>query len=305
MQLLSSVRLTSNGGIQMKKDWMSTKYLVLFFVLTLAWTWLCGFIPVLFGFAGTGIGTFVFYFGGGAPSVVALFLVFLTYPKDKRKDYFRRCFSFRQMGWKWPLITVAIFTLMSVVSVSIGVGLMGSEMPGMDYIKAIAANPLNIFLVLLLSLVSGPLNEEFGWRGYALDRLLLKFGFLRGSLILGFIWAIWHLPWYFTPGQAQYNLLQDSVFHALMFIPSVMMLSVFVSFVYVKTGRSILAGALVHMFSNLIGSQLLSPYTTEISMLVRYTNMVFFLGVIVYAAFSRKFKDEAQAVIGSIGKQED
>jgi membrane protease YdiL (CAAX protease family) len=209
------------------------------------------------------------------------------------------------MGWKWPLITIVIFTLLSVVSVSTGVGLTGSEMPGMDYIKAIGANPLNIFLVILLSLVSGPLNEEFGWRGYALDRLLLKFGFVKGSLILGFIWAIWHLPWYFTPGQAQYNLLQDSVFHALMFIPSVMMLSVFVSFVYVKTGRSILAGALVHMFSNLIGSQLLSPYTTEISMLVRYTNMVFFLGVIVYAAFSRKFKEEAQAVIESIGKQED
>ena len=288
----------------MKKDWMSTKYLVLFFVLTLAWTWICGFIPVLFGFSGTGAGTFVFYFGGGAPSVVALFMVFLTYPKDKRKDYFRRCFSFKQMGWKWPLITIVIFTLLSVVSVSTGVGLMGSEMPGMDYIKAIGANPLNIFLVILLSLVSGPLNEEFGWRGYALDRLLLKFGFVKGSLILGFIWAIWHLPWYFTPGQAQYNLLQDSVFHALMFIPSVMMLSVFVSFVYVKTGRSILAGALVHMFSNLIGSQLLSSYTTEISMLIRYTNMAFFLGVIVYTALSRRFKEETSAVIGNIQKQE-
>ena len=43
----------------MKKNWMSTKYLVLFFVLTLAWTWICGFIPVLFGFTGTGAGTFV------------------------------------------------------------------------------------------------------------------------------------------------------------------------------------------------------------------------------------------------------
>ena len=254
----------------MKKDWMSTKYLVLFFVLTLAWTWICGFIPVLFGFTG---------------------------------DYFRRCFSFKQMGWKWPLITIAVFTLLSVVSVLIGTGLMGYEMPTMDYIKAIAGNPLNIFLVLLLSLISGPLNEEFGWRGYALDRLLIRFGFLKGSLLLGFIWAIWHLPWYFTPGQAQYNLLQDSVFHALMFIPSVMMLSVFVSFVYVKTKRSILAGALVHMFSNLIGSQLLSSYTTGISMLIRYTNMLFFLCVIVYAAFSRRFKEEAASVISSILSQ--
>ena len=288
----------------MKKNWMSTRYLVLFIVLTLAWTWICGFIPVVFGFTGTGIGTFVFYFGGGAPSVVALFLVFLTYPKDKRRDYFRRCFSFKQAGWKWPLITIAVFTLLSAVSIMVGVGLLGFEMPTMDYIKAIAANPLNILLVLLLSLISGPLNEEFGWRGYALDRLLVRFGFLRGSLILGFIWAIWHLPWYFTPSQAQYNLLQDSVFHAVMFVPSVMMLSVAVSFVYVKTGRSILAGALVHMFSNLIGSQLLSSYTTEISMLIRYTNMAFFLGVIIYAAASRRFKAETAAVIETIRMQD-
>ena len=286
----------------MNKNWFSKKYLVLFFVLTLAWTWICGFIPVIFGFTGTGVGTFVFYFGGGAPSVVALFLVFLTYPKDKRKDYFKRCFSFKRMGIKWPLITIAVFTMLSVLSISIGVGLLGFEMPTMDYIKAIAANPLNILLILLLSLISGPLNEEFGWRGYALDRLLKKFGFLKGSLILGFIWAIWHLPWYFTPGQAQYNLLQDSAFHAIMFIPSVMMLSVFVSFVYIKTGRSILAGALVHMFSNLIGSQLLSSYTTEISMLIRYTNMVFFLIVIIYTACSKKFKAEAASVIENIQK---
>lgn len=197
-----------------------------------------------------------------------------------------------------------VFTILSAISIAVGVGILGFEMPTMDYIKAIAANPLNILLVLLLSLISGPLNEEFGWRGYALDRLLVRFGFLKGSLVLGFIWAIWHLPWYFTPGQAQYNLLQDSVFHALMFIPSVMMLSVFVSFVYVKTGRSILAGALVHMLSNLIGSQLLSSYTTEISMLIRYMNMAFFLGVIIYAVTSRKFKDETAAVIETIRRQE-
>ena len=288
----------------MRKKWMSTKYLVLFFVLTLAWTWICGLIPVLLGITGTGFGTFIFYFGGGAPSVVALFLVFLTYPKDKKKDYFIRCFSLRRAGWKWPLITALVFTILSAISIAVGVGILGFEMPTMDYIKAIAANPLNILLVLLLSLISGPLNEEFGWRGYALDRLLVRFGFLKGSLVLGFIWAIWHLPWYFTPGQAQYNLLQDSVFHALMFIPSVMMLSVFVSFVYVKTGRSILAGDLVHMLSNLIGSQLLSSYTTEISMLIRYMNMAFFLGVIIYVVTSRKFKSETAAVIETIRRQE-
>ena len=89
-----------------------------------------------------------------------------------------------------------------------------------------------------------------------------------------------------------------------MFIPSVMLLSVFISFVYIKTGRSILAGALVHMFSNLIGSQLLSSYTTEISMLIRYTNMLFFLGVAVFAVCSKKFRAETVAVIESIRQQD-
>lgn len=282
------------------REYMSDKYLVLFFVITLLWTWVCGFIPVIFGFTGTPAGTFWFYFGGGAPSVTALFLVFFTYPKEKRKDYFHRCFSFKYMGWKWPLITICVFSAITMISLFAGVGVLGYDMPGMDYIYAILDNPLMLMPVLLISLISGPLNEEFGWRGYALDRLLLRFGFLRASLSLGFVWGIWHLPWYFTPGQAQYNLLQDTAFHAVMFVPSVMMLSVWVSFVYIKTNRSILAGALVHMFSNLIGSQLLAPYTTDISMIIRYVNMVFFAIIILYVSFSEKFKNEVKEQIAEI-----
>ena len=287
------------------KKYMSDRYLILFFVLTLLWTWICGFIPVIFDFTGTPAGTFLFYFGGGAPSVVALFLVFFTYHKEKRKDYFRRCFSFKYMGWKWPLITICVFSVITIISLFIGVGLLKYDMPTMDFMHAIIDNPLMLLLVLLISLISGPLNEEFGWRGYALDKLLVRFGFLGASAILGFIWGIWHLPWYFTPGQAQYNLLQDSVFHAIMFIPSVMMLSSFVTFVYIKTKRSILAGAVVHMFSNLIGSQLLSSYTTQISMIIRYANMVFFAIIMLYVIFSKKFDNEVKKQIATIKEDEE
>ena len=287
------------------RKYMSDKYLLLFFVLTLLWTWICGFTPVIFDFTGTPAGTFLFYFGGGAPSVVALFLVFFTYPKEKIKDYFHRCFSFKYMGWKWPLISICVFSAITVISLFIGVGLLKYDMPTMDFMHAIIDNPLMLLLVLLISLISGPLNEEFGWRGYALDKLLVRFGFLGASAILGFIWGIWHLPWYFTPGQAQYNLLQDSVFHAIMFIPSVMMLSSWVTFVYIKTKRSILAGALVHMFSNLIGSQLLSSYTTEISMIIRYANMVFFAIIMLYVIFSKKFDNEVKKQISTIKEDEE
>lgn len=268
------------------------KQLVLFFIITLAWTWGFGFAPVFMGIEGTPLGTFLFYFGGGTPSVTALFLVFLTYSKEQRKNYFMRCFSFRYMGIKWPVLTVLFFTLISIAAIWLGVYLLGYEMPGMNYIHAIIQNPLNLFLVLFFSAISGPLNEEFGWRGYALDKLFVRFGFTGATLLLGFIWGIWHLPWYFTPGQAQYDLLQNSVFDAIMYIPSVMLLNFAVSYVYIKTKRSILAGALVHMFGNLLGSQLLSPYSTEISMTIRYTKMLFCGCLALYCIFSKKFKEE-------------
>lgn len=234
--------------------------------------------------------------------MVALFLVFLTYSREERKDYFHRCFSLKYMGWKWPLLVICFFSVTTLASLFVGVKQLGYQMPGMDFLRAIVDNPLMLPLILVISLISGPLNEEFGWRGFALDKLLDRFGFSGASAILGFIWAIWYWAWYFTPGQAQYNLLQDSLFHALMYIPSVVMLSYLVTFVYIKTKRSLLAGALVHMFSNLIRSQLLAPYTTEVSMMIRYVTMAFSAIVILYALSSKKFKNDVAEQINCIKK---
>lgn len=293
-----------NNIMSQLKNTQSSKALLLFFTITLSWTWIFGFIPVIFGFTGTAAGTFLFYFGGGAPSVTALFLVFLTYSKEARKDYFHRCFSFRRMGWKWPLLTFCIFSALTALSLFIGVVFLGYEMPAMDFLHAILKNPLMLFPILLISLASGPLNEEFGWRGFALDKLLVRFGFFGAALILGFIWGIWHLAWYFTPGQAQYQLLQKSIFDAFLFIPSSILLNFFVTFVYIKTRRSVLAGAMVHMFSNLLGSQLIAPYSTEISTLIRLLNMLFFTCILIYTCVSRKFKNETAEQIAAIQKGE-
>ena len=112
------------------------KHLVLFIIITLFWTWSFGFIPVVLRIEGTTLGTFLFYFGGGAPSVTALFFVFLTYSKKQKRDYFKRCFSFRYMGLKWPLLIIAFFTIITVVGLLIGVNLLGFEMPGTNKLPA-------------------------------------------------------------------------------------------------------------------------------------------------------------------------
>ena len=281
----------------------SKKYLILFFVVTLLWTWICGFLPVILGIRGTPLGSFLFYFGGGAPSVTALFLVFLTYEKDRRKNYFRRCFRISGNILKWMGYTALFFAGAAALGLIFAVRLRGLPMPGMDFLKAIAANPVNLFLVLFLSVISGPLNEEFGWRGYALDPLLLRFGFVKANLLLGFIWAVWHLAWYLTPGQAQYNMLQKSLFDALAFLPSSISLCFVVTFVYIKTGRSILAGAMVHMLSNLMGSQLLSPYDTEVGTVIRLVNIFFCTTVAIYAVRSSEFQRELTAAAARIEEE--
>ncbi len=275
-----------------------SNFLILFFVVTFAWTWGFGFAPFVLGLAGTPIGTFLFYFGGGAPSVTALFIVILTYSKEEKRDYFKRCFSFRYMGLKWLVFIIVFFALISFLGLIISTKLLGFEMPGMDFLYAIIRNPINILPILLISLVSGPLNEEFGWRGYSLDQLFARLGFVGATLLLGFIWGIWHLPWYFTPGQAQFDLLQTSPIDAILYIPSIMMLNFVVSFAYVKTKRSILAGALTHMFGNLLNSQLLSPYSVEVGMTIRVIKVLFCVCIAIYCILSKRFKKEFEKIMG-------
>jgi membrane protease YdiL (CAAX protease family) len=43
------------------------------------------------------------------------------------------------------------------------------------------------------------MSEEFGWRGYVLPRFQAKWNALVSSVVLGAIWASWHVPLWFIP----------------------------------------------------------------------------------------------------------
>ncbi len=99
------------------------------------------------------------------------------------------------------------------------------------------------FSVLFLS---GPFEEEFGWRGYALPRLQARYSALGSSLILGFLWAIWHLPQFLVPGNGMFYKTP-----LLTFIPTVMAATVLFTLVYNNTCGSLLAALLMHTMFNL------------------------------------------------------
>lgn len=237
----------------MKRD---MKHLVYFFLGALLWTWVFYFPIGIFHLDwSSGIGLALFLAGGPAPSLMGIIMVFKTYSRGQKRDYFARCIDFRRVGW-WFIFPAILFPVLAATGIAIDVAL-GGALPGMDALKTLAANPLMIPVALFLYLWSGPFNEEFGWRGYALDPLLASFGFVRGSVILGFVWGIWHLPWCFMPGQVQ---KLDTFW---LYLLSLVGLSLVISLVYVKTHRSILAALLMHLGSNLFMSQLLSPTSAQ------------------------------------------
>jgi uncharacterized protein len=100
------------------------------------------------------------------------------------------------------------------------------------------------FFVILFT--AGPLQEEFGWRGYALPRLQTRYNALTSSLIFGFFWWLWHLPAMFIPGR----FMTDNLLVFLALLVVIMLTSVLFTWVYNNTNGSILAAMLLHTSMN-------------------------------------------------------
>ncbi len=55
------------------------------------------------------------------------------------------------------------------------------------------------------ALVVFPLGEEFGWRGFAHPRMAERYGPVKGPLLVGAVWSLWHLVYAITPEAAGFD----------------------------------------------------------------------------------------------------
>ena len=104
----------------------------------------------------------------------------------------------------------------------------------------------SVVLMFAATIFSTPsqAGEEIGWRGYALPRLAAWLGLAPASIVLGVVWAVWHLPFFLMPGGDTYR--QSFVVYLI----SVTALSVALAFLYWRTNGSLLMTMLMHAAIN-------------------------------------------------------
>jgi hypothetical protein len=98
---------------------------------------------------------------------------------------------------------------------------------------------------LIFNIFSGPVAEEGGWRGFALPRLQEKYGALTSSIILGAMWACWHIPFFFMSGSDQISIP----------FPLYMVLNIafatYITWLYNNTKGSLIITILAHFCLNI------------------------------------------------------
>jgi len=191
--------------------------------------------------------------GSFTPTLTALFLTWRYAGTTELRHLLGRAFVWR-VSPIW--YGIAIFGPAVVMLLATGGHvLLGGTAP--DYVPfgvRWLLVPINLILVLL---IGGPLGEEFGWRGLALPALEKRFSPPWASLILGIIWAVWHLPLFFISASAQHNL--PFWLYALLTIP----LTILITWVYHGSGGSLLLVMLFHAAVNTWSGPLwISPEVT-------------------------------------------
>jgi membrane protease YdiL (CAAX protease family) len=127
------------------------------------------------------------------PALASLSVTAVTSGRAGLGLLLRRCVQWR-VGIGWYLIAIFGFIPIWVVNISL---FYGVNLP-----LALLFNWTLIFTVFLpqavLIILTASFAEELGWRGFALPRLQQRYGPILGTVILGSLHALWHLPTFFT-----------------------------------------------------------------------------------------------------------
>jgi len=231
--------------------------LIAFFALTFAITFGIGALAIFFrpqveaivgpiGAASRSWRFFVLFdIAASAPTISAVVWSLVFGGLDGVKNLFRGMVRPVQLRW----VCVALLTL-PIAYIVLGVAerlvFRGNISSMIDIDALLISTPLMLFTTPIIFIDPGGWGEETGWRGFALPRLLTRFSPLIAAIILGAIWAFWHLPAFLISGTAQ------SHFSFGWFFARDICLSIFMTWIFVNANRNFLvAGFIPHIVNNM------------------------------------------------------
>jgi membrane protease YdiL (CAAX protease family) len=252
-----------------------------FLTLTFIWSW--GFLApaILLGLDVEDFPVGVLRaLSGIGPMAAAMILLYRNKDRELIQDYWARLTQPGRIGIGWLAVIFCTPLLLTGLSAGMDV-LLGGKGLALEGAQALIEQPLSIIPYLLFILVFGPLPEEVGWRGYALDGLKDRFGFLSASLILGAVWGLWHLPLFFVEGTYQYGLgVGSNLFWMYMF--TILFQSVVMTWIYYNTSRSTLSAVLFHFMVNLTGELFDLSYRSDLILVVLWGLVGVAIGAVLW-----------------------
>ncbi|WP_336158087.1 CPBP family intramembrane glutamic endopeptidase [Amycolatopsis sp. VC5-11] len=149
-----------------------------------------------------------------------------------------RAWAGRLLRWRvnWRWYALALFAVPVVLTLA--------SLPFAGALRAPAASLILVWVLgFVLQVLTTGLAEEPGWRDFALPHLQPKYGPLRGTLILGPLWGVWHLPLFFTEWGHWPNV---TVWSVLEFVGTAIAISFVMTWVFNRSGESLPIALLLH-----------------------------------------------------------
>jgi membrane protease YdiL (CAAX protease family) len=137
---------------------------------------------------------------GVGPFLAALLVLALTEGKSGVMGLLRRMVRWR-VGLQWYAVALLLPIVVILAAAALNVFLLGAQRTSSVADLGGWSSFLLLFLLSLLIPGFAGTWEEPGFRGYALPRLQFRYSALIASLILGVLWAFWHLPFVVTGEQ--------------------------------------------------------------------------------------------------------
>ena len=222
------------------RRWPLASFVVLAYAVS--WAWMFPFVA-----AGdvvkTGVGWPTHFPALVGPALAALVVTALVWGRAGVRDLLARMARWR-MPLRWWAATLSPLAFLGVaLAVASAVGKLprGSDFGRYSGLPMIGVVPVAVIAILIT------FGEETGWRGFALPLLQRRHGALAAALLVTPIWALWHLPYFFT--LATYRDFAPAGYVGFVF--GLACGSIVLTWLYNGTGGSILACAVWHGLFNL------------------------------------------------------